>query len=466
MPSESAPPPVIPAGDFDDVARLELDQLLEQMIARAKDVLATQGRLRGLIRANLAVASAVDLGDLLSGILEAARELVGARYAALGIVDDGRLINFLHSGLDGATVQAIGHLPQGKGILGRLIDDPEPLRLADLGDDVASVGFPEHHPPMRSFLGVPIQIGAQIFGNLYLTDKQGAPQFSQDDEHLVVALATAAGAAITNAAQFADARRRQDWLTAMSSLSTAVLTADDPARAPALIDRFASAAAGAVGSSVCVPDGHDGLRVAAASGVLAGRVGQSVPMADTIYAEALQERRTVLLVEAASDPRIAGRVPPGIGPIVAAPMLTDVSVDGVIFLCRPTGGGGFSAVELEMIEAYARHAALVHQLVHARRDNEFLRLVDDRRQIAEDLRQRVIQRVSMLAMQLLGLAGRVHDAGVRTALQERVNDTDEIIRELRSAIFDIGGPDPDDITVGSPAQDRGAGAANDHGVDR
>jgi transcriptional regulator with GAF, ATPase, and Fis domain len=167
--AEGEPTVLAPTG-FPSVARLELDELLEQLIARARDVQATQGRLRGLLRANRLVAAAVDLDELLGHILEAARSLVDARYAALGVVEQGRLVRFLHLGMDEQTVAAIGHLPEGKGLLGRLIDYPEPLRLPDIGAHLASVGFPEHHPPMRSFLGVPIQVGSRIYGNLYLTD--------------------------------------------------------------------------------------------------------------------------------------------------------------------------------------------------------------------------------------------------------------------------------------------------------
>jgi GAF domain-containing protein len=212
----SASPDLPGAMNFPQVARLELDELLEQLVAGARDVQDTQGRLRGLLRAYLEVARAVDLEELLLHIVNAARELVDARYAALGVIQQGRLVRFLHTGMDDVTVESIGHLPEGKGVLGRLVDYPEPLRLDNIAEHMSSVGFPEHHPPMRSFLGVPIRIGDRVFGNLYLTDKQSPHGFTADDQELVQALATAAGVSIENAMLFerrvaANSGRRRWW---------------------------------------------------------------------------------------------------------------------------------------------------------------------------------------------------------------------------------------------------------------
>jgi GAF domain-containing protein len=235
-------PGIVPGHDdpvgavtFSQVARLELDELLEQLMQRARDVQDAQGRLRGLLHAYLAVARADSLDTVLRHVVEAARELVDARYAALGVVSLGRVTRFVHTGMDTDVVDRVGHLPDGKGLLGLLVDYPQSLRLADIADHHASVGFPEHHPPMRSFLGVPIQVGDRIFGNLYLTEKQKGAAFTGDDEQLVQALAAAAGAAIENATLLSESRRRHTWQTAMVEISTALLAgadvsipADDP----------------------------------------------------------------------------------------------------------------------------------------------------------------------------------------------------------------------------------------------
>jgi GAF domain-containing protein len=187
-------------GDPTDVPHLELDQLLTQLIERAHDVKGAQNRLRGLLRANRSVIGDLALNTVLRRIVEAACELVDAPYGAVGVIrpDGTGLEAFIHVGMEPSAVEEIGHLPEGKGLLGALIDDPRPIRLRDIRDDVRSVGFPEHHPPMRGFLGVPIRVRDEVFGNLYLASlAQG--DFSVEDEELVAALAATAGVAIENA---------------------------------------------------------------------------------------------------------------------------------------------------------------------------------------------------------------------------------------------------------------------------
>lgn len=429
-------PRVLGAGGFPEVARLELDDLLEQLISRARDVQATQGRLRALLRANLTVASAVDLNEVLGHILDAARRLVDAEYAALGLIEQGRLVRFIHAGMNDATVAAIGHLPEGKGLLGRLIDYPSPLRLADIATHRSSVGFPDQHPPMRSFLGVPIRVADRIFGNLYLTNKRGATEFGPDDEELVNALAAMAGAAITNAATFEDSQRRYRWQAAMAAVSTAVLTMDTATDASERVSRQAFETAAAAGVCVCIPldDGDERLRVGAALGVYGDRLGQEYAVEGTVYGQAMAQRQPVVIVDPANDERMTGPTA-GIGPTVAIPMLTELAADGVLFLCRSPGDAPFDKLDIELLTAFANHSALVLQLARAREDNEQLRLVDDRRRIAEDIRDRVIQRLSRLGLDLHGVAARVSDPKVRAGLHDSVVETDEIIRALREAIF-------------------------------
>ena len=157
-------------------------------------------RLRALVAAVLAVGSDLSLPAVLRHIVESAVTLIGARYAALGVLDaSGQgLSEFVNAGMTRDQITAIGHLPAGHGILGLLILEPKPLRLRDLGAHPDSYGFPANHPPMGSFLGVPIRVRGQVFGNLYMTDKQGSPEFSEDDEILAMALAGAAGITIEN----------------------------------------------------------------------------------------------------------------------------------------------------------------------------------------------------------------------------------------------------------------------------
>jgi transcriptional regulator with GAF, ATPase, and Fis domain len=164
---------------FPTVGRLELDELLAQLVERAQDVMATQGRLRGLLRANRMVTTDLRLPTLLRQVVEAGCELLDARYGALGVVaPDRTLEEFVHVGMDPADVERIGHLPTGHGVLGVLIDDPRPRRVDDIARDPNAVGFPPGHPPMHTFLGVPITVRGEVFGNLYLTEKRDGRAFT------------------------------------------------------------------------------------------------------------------------------------------------------------------------------------------------------------------------------------------------------------------------------------------------
>ena len=215
---------------FPDLPRLELDQLLGQVVERAQEVLGTQGRLRGLLRATQVITGDLALPVVLHRIAEAARELVGARYAALGVIGpDGDLVEFVHVGMPADVVAEIGPLPQGKGLLGVLIEDPQPIRLGRIGDDPRSSGFPPGHPPMASFLGVPIRIRDEVFGNLYLTDSTRG-QFSAEDAELATALAATAAAAIDNARLYQAARSRGEWLQATAAITRQLLSPDPPTR--------------------------------------------------------------------------------------------------------------------------------------------------------------------------------------------------------------------------------------------
>ncbi|SDT53573.1 GAF domain-containing protein [Actinoplanes derwentensis] len=433
-----------PDDGFVGVARLELDELLVMLINRATDVQQTQGRLRGLLRANLQVTRAVGLDEVLTPILDAARNLVGARYAALGVIEDGRLVRFLHSGMDIETVDALEAQPEGKGLLGRLIDYPEPLRLRDLAEHVSSIGFPAHHPPMRSFLGVPIRIGTQVFGNLYLTDKPGGAEFSADDEELATALAVTAGVAIGNAALLHEAQRRQRWQNAMMTLSTAVLSNDDPLKdALTQIAGHAMSASSAAGACVCIPaEQPEMLLVAAGDGVYTALIGRTFPTAGSGYTDALTAREPALVAGQGTSPRTTGHHPiNGAGPTAAAVLRSETAVTGVLFVCATPGSAPFARLDLDLLGGYATYAALVLQLAHAQHDNAQLRASNDRQRIAEDLHRRVLHRISRLGIDLHTVAARLHDSVARATLMSKIDDTDTIIHELRAAIFTLDSTD-------------------------
>jgi GAF domain-containing protein len=437
--------PLLAGQGFPQVARLELDQLLEQLIDRARDVQATQGRLRGLLRANLEVARAVDVEQVLRHILDAATSLVDARYAALGVVRDGRLVRFVHTGMDDTTIEAIGSLPEGKGLLGQLIEVPRPLRLSDIAEHHASVGFPANHPPMRTFLGVPVRVKDRVFGNLYLTDKRGG-DFTADDEELVSALAAAAGVALENAALFTESQQRQAWQQAIGALSTAVLGSDRD-HAMSHIVRLIDSTMDSDGASLCIPAG-DEVAVAAADGLLSTWLGQTIPVSGTLYEQALISDGPVVVADASTDPRTADRAADrAIGPCVGVPMRTDVDFNGILFVCRRRDQAQFDPVDLEMLAAYAQHAALVLQLTEARQDNELLRLAEDRRQIGVDLQDRVINHLFGIGLDLQGAAARIPDPTVRSLLDTKVDEIDAAIRAIREAVFALN---PNDLNPNEP----------------
>ena len=175
-----------------------------------------QRRTAGLVEAGLALASELDIDALLQRIADLAREVVGARYAAVGVVgEDGLLLRFVYSGIDRQTADLIGDLPHGRGLLGVLLEGGRPIRQREISEHPDSYGFPPNHPPMHSFLGVPIIVRDRVFGRLYLTEKQGASEFTKDDERIAMTLAAQAGVAIQNANLLEEVKARGDELAVL-----------------------------------------------------------------------------------------------------------------------------------------------------------------------------------------------------------------------------------------------------------
>ncbi len=402
------------------------------------------GRLHGLLRAYLAVARADDLDTVLRHIVEAARELVDARYAALGVVSRGRLVRFVHTGMSAESVDVIGRLPEGKGLLGLLVDYPQTLRLNEISEHVASVGFPDHHPPMRSFLGVPIRVGDRVFGNLYLTEKSGAQPFTIEDERLVEALAAAAAVAVENASLIEESRRRQHWQATMVEIVTGLLAGDDPVEALARLVRRAKDILNAAGAGVNVPIEDSPLwRVAVTAGTFDRFQDMEIPLDGTITAAAVAAGDLVLIADPATDDRtsstadsaVAGRV----GESLAVPLRGDRGIAGVLVASREAGSGGFDQLDHEAMRAMGAHAGLALELAQVRRETEQLHRLDDRARIAEDLRQRVVHRLFTHGLALQVAAERVGKPEVQEAIQRQIGEVDQIIADIRAAVFSLGG---------------------------
>lgn len=209
--------------------QLKLDELLEELQARLDAARSTRDRVHSLLEAVLSVGRELDLEQALYSIVEAAAVLVDAEYAALGVIGpDGKRLSAFHTiGISEQQIAEIGHYPEGHGILGELIRHPEPLRLVKLSEHPASYGFPAHHPPMNTFVGVPIRVREQVFGNLYLTEKRGGAQFDEEDESVLSTLAVAAGVAIDNARLYEESRLRERWLQASAEITHCLMSGRD-----------------------------------------------------------------------------------------------------------------------------------------------------------------------------------------------------------------------------------------------
>jgi signal transduction histidine kinase len=424
---------------FPDIPRLELEQLLVQLVDRADDVLATQGRLRGLLRANALIAGELSLPVVLRQIVAAARDLVGARYAALGVLGrDGELEQFVHAGMDDELVARIGDLPRGRGILGLLIRQPVPLRLADLSGHPASAGFPPGHPPMSGFLGVPVRIGEEVFGNLYLTERSRGGEFTADDEQLAIALAAAAGAAIANARQFAESEQRRRWLDASAEL-TPLLLSGTAVQPHALITQLAAAAADADFGTLAVPHGADQVIVTSVTGELAaGMMNQVEALADSPAGQAIRTGKPSL-VTGEGRQAAAAALGAGTGPLIVVPLVAGEQIRGALMLGRVAARPGYTATDVDMAAAFAGHAAMAMELVQARADQITLAQAEDHDRIAGDLHDHVIQELFALGMRLQGHAAR-SDPATAEQVNGYVDTLDEVINKIRTSIFGLHRP--------------------------
>ena len=424
---------------FPDIPRLELEQLLVQLVDRADDVLATQGRLRGLLRANALIAGELSLPVVLRQIVAAARDLVGARYAGLGVLGrDGELEQFVHAGMDDELVARIGDLPRGRGILGLLIRQPAPLRLADLSGHPASAGFPPGHPPMSGFLGVPVRIGEEVFGNLYLTERSRGGEFTADDEQLAIALAAAAGAAIANARQFAESEQRRRWLDASAEL-TPLLLSGTAVQPHALITQLAAAAADADFGMLAVPHGADQVIVTSVTGELAaGMMNQVAALADSPAGQAIRTGKPSL-VTGEGRQAAAAALGAGTGPLIVVPLVAGEQIRGALMLGRVAARPGYTGADVDMAAAFVGHAAMAMELVQARADQITLAQAEDHDRIAGDLHDHVIQELFALGMRLQGHAAR-SDPATAEQVNGYVDTLDEVINKIRTSIFGLHRP--------------------------
>lgn len=306
-------------GSGQQLPKLRLDELLDELQARIDAARGTQDRVHSLLEAVLSVGRELDLPQVLRRIVEAAVVLVDAEYGALGVIgDDSRLSEFLTVGIGEERREEIGELPSGHGILGELIRHPEPLRLPELSEHPASYGFPDHHPPMHSFLGVPIRVREKVFGNIYLTEKRGAAEFDAEDESVLSTLAVAAGVAIENARLYEETRLSERWMRASGEVTSALLSGTSGAEVLELIVEQAREIASAdVGMIAEYMIGAEELRPVLAFGADAEqRSGLVLSAQDGFVAAALTTAEPVVSADIERDARTGegSRSGPGSAP--------------------------------------------------------------------------------------------------------------------------------------------------------
>ncbi|OKJ13623.1 sensor histidine kinase [Kitasatospora sp. CB01950] len=424
--------------------QLRLDELLAELQARIDVARGTRDRVHSLLEAVLSVGRELELTQVLRRIVEAAAVLADAKYAALGVIgpDGDTLSQFLTVGLNEAEIAKIGPYPTGKGLLGELIRRPEPLRLDDLTQHPASTGCPAHHPEMRTFLGLPVRVRDEVFGNIYLTDKRGAAGFDDDDESVIATLAVAAGVAIDNARLYEEAQRRQRWLTATAEINRRLLSGSSRTQVVELIAQRACDISGAQQADVLtvLPAGSGLHMELSLGGDLTGRVGANVPLEGTISGAACVQGAPVTSHHLAEDPRFPVRADryAGLGPAVAVPLgRAEGHTEGVLLLVRASGEPEFTEREIDPLLAFADQAALALELAERRRDAEQLAVLEDRDRIARDLHDLAIQRLFATGMTLQSASRFIDHPGASDRVLRAVGDLDETIKIIRSTIFGL-----------------------------
>lgn len=404
------------------LSSLDLDDLVEELRARASSARASQERLSSLLDAVLAVSSNLELSEVLHRIVVVACELVDATYGALGVLGPSgeELVEFVTHGLTAEEREAIGPLPRGHGLLGLIISSPKPQRVDNIAEHRDSYGFPPHHPPMTSFLGAPVRIRDQVFGNLYLTDKRTAPAFSEEDEAILVALAAAAGVAIDNARLYDSVRIQQLWGEVIGNATQSLLAGRDQGEVLAEVVAEIRDLTGAVSCLVALNDESELVVAAAAPEASDGdvRLGVDESVRDGQMRAALLEPPHLVSLDSrgtrALVPLALGSTPLGI-----------LSVDWA---------EGQQSGYLPNLADFGRGLAISLGAASARSERARSELFEDRERIARDMHDNVIQRLFATGMTLQS-AAPMSDPSVRIKLDSAVDELDAAIKDIRHAIF-------------------------------
>jgi GAF domain-containing protein len=365
-----------------------------------------------LLEVGLAISSELSLSAVLQRIIDLAVEVTGARYGALGVLGpDQRISEFVTTGITEDQRRAIGDLPVGHGILGVLIGDAKPLRLRSISDHPQSVGFPPNHPPMRSFLGAPVKARGKVFGNIYLTEKQGSPEFSAEDEETLVILAAQAGVAVENAHLYEEsrhlyeeARQRERRLEAIGEITNHILEEAEPKEIMELVARRARELVGAEVATIAVPaDQPESLSIQVANGIHADELrGMVFPVERSISGEVIRAGKPVVLPDASVDERAdQPMIKLGeMGPAMFLPLAVRGSAFGTLAVANRPGGRTFSQEDLALVETFAGQASVAVEYGRAQSELKRLAVMDERERIAKELHDGVIQSLFAVGMGL------------------------------------------------------------------
>ncbi|MEU8621171.1 GAF domain-containing protein [Streptomyces sp. NPDC048623] len=395
-------------------------------------------RVPQLLEAMRSVGTGLELHVTLDRICETAAELADARYAAIGVVDKegSGLSDFVTFGIGEEIARKVGRRPDGHaGLLGALIREPQTIRLADVSADPRSAGFPPGHPPMKTFLGVPIRVQGEIFGNLYLAEKKDGGEFNDYDVHMVRVLATEAGIAIGNARLYEAARQRERWIDGSVAVTTALLSGGDADDALSVVAEQARRLADSAAGIVMLPAAEGGLEIVAVSSTRASKsLGVVIPPESPVV-ELLTNGEAVFVDDASTDPRMFSSLSAQYGPAMMLPLQSGGRVLGALATPRGRGERPFTEAERTLATQFASQAALALMMAEAQRDRERLAVYEDRDRIARDLHDLVIQRLFATGMMLESAQRKALVPAVREGVGKAVDELDVTIQEIRTAIF-------------------------------
>ena len=440
------------ASQWPVVPTLDPVTLLNELRSREQASNRAQQRLTALLDAVMAVTADLELADVLARIVHSACELVDAKYGALAVLgpDGERVVEFVTQGVTQQEREAIGDPPRGHGVLGLLIREGRARRLPDIAGHPDSYGFPPNHPPMHSFLGTPIRIRDEVFGNLYLTEKQGAAEFSPDDEAILVALAAAAGIAIDNARQYDKSRQQRRWLATTGAVTQLFLEGDDESSAMRFLAQRTWELSQAQLTMVALYDDDGDLVVRAVQAAEPQDAGGSKSALGTAlrkrhWRELVASREPVLLLTRPGDLRTDGLTndvralgaSDAYGPTALLPITVGDDEIGVLAVAWSAASEPFVGDVVPPLAALAQQMGLALVAARGQQDRSRVALLEDRDRIARDMHDHVIQRLFATGLSLQSTSRLAEHPTVRARLDEAVDNLDAAIKDIRQTIFEL-----------------------------